>query len=305
MNNISILRNEFIDQGIEKIVRFNEPLFKYTSLEIGGPADIFCVPGSIEELIKIISILQAFKIPFWVIGKGTNLLILDKGVRGAVVKLGKDFKKINFFDNIVKVGAGVSLLFLNKITLNRGLSGLEFTCNIPGTVGGALINNASFNGECMADIVKDVNCLTVEKKIVNIPKSDLNFEYRKCNLKEKSIIILDINLQLKVGDKEKIKSKIKEYIKIREIRQPNDKLSAGSIFKNPPGYFAGELIEKVKAKGLSRGEAIVSNKHANFIINNGHSRAKDIIDLMEEVEKRVRDTFKIELEREVQILGEP
>ena len=305
MNDISILKKEFINQGIEKIIRFNEPLFKYTSLKVGGPADIFCIPNNIEELIKIISISQAFKIPFWVIGSGTNLLILDKGVRGTIIKLGKDFKKIDFFDNIIKVGAGVPLLFLNKIILNKGLSGLEFTCNIPGTVGGALINNASFNGECMADIVKDVNCLTVEKKIVNIPKSDLNFEYRKCNLKEKSIIILDINLQLKVGDKEKIKSKIKEYIKIREIRQPNDKLSAGSIFKNPPGYFAGELIEKVKAKGLSRGEAIVSNKHANFIINNGHSRAKDIIDLMEEVEKRVRDTFKIELEREVQILGEP
>ena len=305
MNNISILRNEFIDQGIEKIVRFNEPLFKYTSLEIGGPADIFCVPGSIEELMKIISILQAFKIPFWVIGKGTNLLILDKGVRGAVVKLGKDFKKINFFDNIVKVGAGVSLLFLNKITLNRGLSGLEFTCNIPGTVGGALINNASFNGECIADIVKDITCLTVEKKIVNIPVTDLDFAYRKCNLKEKSAIILDIALQLQEGDKEKIKLKIKEYIKIREARQPNDKLSAGSIFKNPSGHFAGELLEKVQAKGLSRGEAIVSTKHANFIINRGHATAKDILDLMEEIAKRVRDTFKIELEREVEILGEP
>ncbi|MCK4241268.1 MAG: UDP-N-acetylmuramate dehydrogenase [Candidatus Atribacteria bacterium] len=303
--NIDVINNEFIKKGLEKVVKLNEPLMNHTSLKIGGPADIFCIPNDIEELMKIISISQKFNIPFWVIGNGTNLLVLDKGVRGTVIKLGKGFKKMNFFDKIVKVGSGVSLLYLGRVTLNRGLSGLEFACNIPGTLGGAIINNASFNGNCMADIVQRVTFLTKEKKIESVPPPGLNFKYRECNLKGKSVIILEVTLQLKEGNKEKIESIIKEYIKIREVKQPVDKLSAGSIFKNPPGYYAGELIEKIGAKGLSQGKASVSNKHANFIINNGNATARDVLYLIEEIEKRVRKAFNIELNREIQILGEP
>lgn len=303
--NTYVINNEFIKKGIEKVVKFNEPLMNHTSLKIGGPADIFCIPNDIEELMKIISVSQKFNIPFWVIGNGTNLLVLDKGVRGIVIKLGKGFKKMNFIDKIVKVGAGTSLLYLGRVTLNRGLSGLEFACNIPGTLGGAIINNAGFNGNCMADIVQSVTFLTKEKKIESVPPPGLNFKYRECNLKDKSVIILEVTLQLKEGNKEKIESIMKEYVKIREVKQPVDKLSAGSVFKNPPGYFAGELIEKVGAKGLSQGKAAVSNKHANFIINNGNATARDVLCLIEEIEKRVRKTFNIELNREIQILGEP
>ncbi|MHC2994823.1 MAG: UDP-N-acetylmuramate dehydrogenase [Candidatus Atribacteria bacterium] len=303
--NINIINNEFKKNRIEKIVKLNEPLMYHTSLKIGGPADIFCIPNDIEELMKIISISQEFNIPFWIIGNGTNLLVLDKGVRGIVIKLGKGFKKIDFFDKIVKVGAGATLLCLGRIALNRGLRGLEFACNIPGTLGGAIINNASFNGNCVADIVQSVTFLTKEKKIESVPPPGLNFKYRECNLKDKSVIILEVTLQLKEGNKEKIESIIKEYIKIREVKQPVDKLSAGSIFKNPPGYYAGELIEKVGAKGLSQGKAAVSNKHTNFIINNGNATARDVLYLIEEIEKRVREVFGIELDREIQILGEP
>ncbi len=303
--NINVIKSEFIKKGLEKVVKLNEPLMNHTSLKIGGPADIFCIPNDIEELMKIISISQEFNIPFWVIGNGTNLLVLDKGVRGVVIKLGKGFKKIDFFDKIVKVGAGATLLCLGRIALNRGLRGLEFACNIPGTLGGAIINNASFNGNCVADIVQSVTFLTKEKKIESVPPPGLNFKYRECNLKDKSVIILEVTLQLKDGNKEKIESIIKEYIKIREVKQPVDKLSAGSIFKNPPGYYAGELIEKVGAKGLSQGKAAVSNKHTNFIINNGNATARDVLYLIEEIEKRVREVFGIELDREIQILGEP
>lgn len=303
--NIDIIKNEFKKKGIGKIFRLNEPLMNHTSLKIGGPADIFCTPNSIEELMKTVSISQKFDIPFWVIGNGTNLLVLDKGVRGVVIKLGKGFKKIDLIDKIVRVGAGVSLLYLSRMTLSRGLSGLEFACNIPGTLGGAIISNASFNGNCMGDIVQSVTFLTKEKKIESVLLPDLNFKYRECNLKKKSVIILEITLQLKEGNKEKIESIIREYIKIREAKQPADKLNAGSIFKNPPGYYAGELIEKVGAKGLSQGKATVSNKHANFIINNGNATAKNVLWLIEEIEKRVREVFNIELDREIQILGEP
>jgi len=274
-------------------------------LRIGGPADIFCTPGNIEDLKKIVSISKECNIPFWIVGNGTNLLVLDNGIRGLVINLNKGFKKIIFSDKIVKVGAGVSLAFLSKICLNRELSGLEFVCNVPGAMGGAIINNASFKGSCIADIVQNVTFLTRENKIEKISKPNLNFNYRVCNLKEKSVIILEATLLLKKGNKEEIKSRMRENIKIREIKQPLNKLSAGSIFKNPPGYYAGELAEKVGAKELSYGKAQVSFKHANFIINNGGALAEDILYLIEEIERRVKKIFGIKLEREIEILGEP
>jgi len=302
--NIDIIKNECNKQGINRIIKYNEPLKSHTSLRIGGPADFFCCPGNIEDLKKVVSISQEHNIPFWVIGNGTNLLILDSGIRGLVINLNKGFKKIEFSDKIVKVGAGVSLAYLSKIALNKELSGLEFACNIPGTLGGAIINNAGFRGNCLADVVQNVTFLTGENKIEKASKSNLNFNYRECNLKGKSVIILEATLLLKKGNREEIELKIKENIKIRETKQPLHKLNAGSIFKNPPGYYAGELVEKVGTKGLSRGKAEISLKHANFIINNGDASSGDVLYLIEEIEKRVKKNFGIKLEREIEILGE-
>jgi UDP-N-acetylmuramate dehydrogenase len=303
--NINIIKNECKKQGIDSIIKYDEPLKNHTSLRIGGPADVFCSPGNIEDLKKVVSISKKYNIPFWVIGNGTNLLILDSGIRGLVINLNKSFKKIVFSDKIVKVGAGVSLVYLSKIALKREMSGLEFACNIPGTLGGAIINNAGFKGNCMADVVQNVTFLTGENKVEKTSKSNLNFNYRECNLECKSVIILEATLLLKKGNKEEIELKIKENIKIRETKQPLHKLNAGSIFKNPSGYYAGELIEKVGAKGLSRGKAEVSLKHANFIVNNGGASAREILYLIEEIEKRVKKNFGIKLEREIEILGEP
>jgi UDP-N-acetylmuramate dehydrogenase len=303
--NIDIIKNECKKQGINRIIKYNEPLKSHTSLRIGGPADVFCSPDNIEDLKKVVSISQEHNIPFWVIGNGTNLLILDSGIRGVVISLNKGFKKIEFSDKIVKVGAGVSLAYLSKIALTKELSGLEFACNIPGTLGGAIINNAGFKGNCMAGVVQNVTFLTGENKIEKASKSNLNFNYRECNLKGKSVIILEATLLLKKGNREEIELKIKENIKIREAKQPLHKLNAGSIFKNPPGYYAGELVEKVGTKRLSRGKAEISLKHANFIINNGDASSGDILYLIEEIEKRVKKNFGIKLEREIEILGEP
>jgi len=303
--NIDIIKNECKKQGIDSIIKYGESLKNHTSLRIGGPADVFCSPNNIEDLKKVVSISKEYNIPFWVIGNGTNLLILDNGIRGLVINLNKGFKKIVFSDKIVKVGAGVSLVYLSKIVLNKELSGLEFACNVPGALGGAIINNSSFKGNCMADVVQDVTFLTRENKIERTSKPNLNFNYRECSLKGKSVIILEATLLLKKGNKEEIESRIRENIEIRKTKQPLDKFSAGSIFKNPPGYYAGELAEKVGAKGLSRGKAQVSSKHANFIINNGGALAGDILYLIEEIEKRVKRNFGIKLEREIEILGEP
>ncbi len=303
--NINIIKNECIKQGIDSIVKYDEPLKNHTSLRIGGPADVFCSPNNIEDLKKVVSISREYNIPFRVIGNGTNLLILDSGIRGLVINLNKGFKKIEFSDKIIKVGAGVSLVYLSKIVSNKELSGLEFVCNVPGFLGGAIINNASFKGNCMADVVQSVTFLTRENKIGKTFKSNLNFNYRECNLKGKPVVILEATLLLKKGNKEEIESKIKQNIEIRKTKQPLNKFSAGSIFKNPPGYYAGELAEKVGAKGLSRGKAQVSSKHANFIINKGGASAEDILYLIEEIEKRVKKNIGIKLEREIEILGEP
>ena len=303
--NINIIKDESIKQGINRIVKYDEPLKNYTSLRIGGPADFFFSPNNIEDLKKAVSISKEYNIPFRVMGNGTNLLILDSGIRGLVINLNKGFKKIEFSDKIVKVGAGVSLACLSKLALNRELSGLEFACNIPGVLGGAIINNASFKGNCIADVVQDVTFLTRENRIEKASKSNLNFDYRECNLKDKQVIILEATLLLKKGNKEEIRSRIKQNIEIRKTRQPLDKFSAGSIFKNPPGYYAGELAEKVGAKRLSRGKAQFSFKHANFIINNGGASSGDVLYLIEEIEERVKRIFGIILEREIEILGEP
>lgn len=302
---INIIKDECKKQGIDHLIKYNEPLKNYTSFGIGGPADLFCTPGNIEDLKKIISVFKKYNQTFQVIGNGTNLLILDSGIRGLVINLNKDFKKIEFSDKIVKAGAGVSLAQLSKVVSFRELSGLEFACAIPGSLGGAIINNASYKENCMADVVQNVTFLTRENKIERMPKSKLNFNYRECNLKNKPVIIIEATLWLKKGNKKDIESKIKQNMEIRKIRQPLDKFSAGSIFKNPPGCYAGELIEKVGAKGLSIGKAEVSTRHANFIINNGGASAKDILFLIEEVEKRVKENYGIKLEREIEILGEP
>ena len=303
--NIDIIKNECKKQGISSIIKYDEPLKNHTSFRIGGPADVFCSPNNIEDLKKILSISKQYNIPFRVIGNGTNLLILDSGIRGLVINLNKGFKKIVFSDKIVKVGAGVLLAYLSKIALSRELSGLEFAYNVPGTLGGAIINNASFKENCMADIVQNVTFSTRENKIERTSKPNLNFNYRECNLKGKSVIILEATLLLKKGNKEEIESRMRENIEIRKTKQPLDKFNAGSIFKNPPGYYAGELAEKVGAKELSRGKAQFSFKHANFIINNGGASAGDILYLIEEIEKRVKRNFGIKLEREIEILGEP
>ena len=303
--NIDIIKNECKKQEIDSIVKYDEPLKNHTSLRIGGSADVFCSPNNIGDLKKVVSISKEYNIPLLVMGNGTNLLISDSGIRGLVINLNKGFKKIEFSDKIVKVGAGVLLVYLSKIVLNRELSGLEFACNVPGTLGGAIINNASFKGNCIADVVQDVTFLTRENKIERTSKSNLNFNYRECNLKGKPVVILEATLLLKKGNKEEIESKIKQNIEIRKTKQPLNKFSAGSIFKNPPGYYAGELAEKVGAKGLSRGKAQVSSRHANFIINNGGASAGDILYLIKEIEKRVKKNYGIKLDREIEILGEP
>jgi len=307
LSNISskeYIYRQFKEKGIAQLIKIDEPLNKHTSYHIGGPADFYCIPEKIDDLKSLISIATREKIPFHIIGNGTNLLIYDKGVRGLVIKLGKDFKKVSFFGRMLKTGAGISMINLSKIAFSKNLSGLEFACNIPGSLGGAIISNASFNGYSISEIIKSVTVLTESNKIKKISQSDLHFGYRKCKLKTTAAIILGAEIVLNPASGKAIKSKMEKNIRIRKNNQPLKHFSAGSIFKNPENYFAGALIEQVGAKGLSCGNAEVSSVHANFIINKGNALASDILFLIEEIELKVFKRFGIKMEREIEIIGE-
>ena len=294
----------FVKNGLEKKIKIDEPLKKYTSYKVGGPVDFYCIPENIKELKTILSIAARENIPYILIGNGTNLLIRDKGIRGIVIQLGKGFKKVALSDKILKVGAGIGLSYVSKFAFHQNLSGLEFAYNIPGTIGGAIKNNAGFKRSSMADIVHRITILTKENKIKKIPRSNLRFYYRNCDLSENTAIIIEAEFKLEIEKKEKIRSKIEENIKFRLNKQPLNYCNAGSVFKNPKDHFAGELIEKAGAKGLSKGQAEVSKIHANFIINKGNASANDILYLINEIENRVQGKFGIRLEREIEIIGE-
>lgn len=294
---------EMKKSGFEKQIKLNEPLKNHTSYRIGGPVDFYYVPENIDELKRIFSVAVKMKIPYKFIGNGTNLLIRDKGLKGIVMQLGKGFKNITQSGRILKAGAGVSLPSISQYAFKQNLSGLEFSINIPGTLGGAIINNASFRGNSISDIIRNITILTPENRIIKITKNNLKFRYRSCEFGVEKFIITKVELELAHGKKENIISKMEKNKKFRLNKQPVNGYNAGSIFKNPAGFSAGALIDKAGAKGLRKGNAEVSNVHANFIINRGNASANDILHLIREIEKRIEEKYRIHLEREIEIIG--
>jgi len=269
ITNLSLLRiNRF---KIQK----NIPLAEYTTFKIGGPAKYFFVAKNTQDLIKAVEFAQEKKLPFFILGGGSNLLVSDKGFAGLVIAA--ESKQLIINNNKIIAEAGVKLSDLVKVSSQAGLTGLEWAINIPGTIGGAVKCQASAFGQNISKIVK---------KIKKIDK-----------------IILSVELVLKKGDKKKSQRLIKEYFKKRKDSQPLDYPSAGCVFKNPAGRFAGQLIEECGLKGKQIGQAMISQKHANFIINLGNAQAKDVRKLIQLIKKSVNKNFKINLEEEIDYLG--
>lgn len=285
-------------------VRLHEPMKKHTTFRIGGPADYYLCPHSTEELQKILQICRENKLEFFILGNGSNLLVSDKGYRGVVIQLWKNFSDIETEDNTITVKAGALLSKVAAEALEESLTGMEFASGIPGTMGGAVMMNAGAYGGEMKDIIREVTVLTREGELLTLSKEEMNFGYRTSVVKEKGYVVISAVLQLRRGDREEIRKVMDELKERRVTKQPLDMPSAGSTFKRPEGYFAGKLIMDAGLRGFSVGGAQISEKHCGFVVNKGDATAADVLGLIGEVQKRVQEKFGVALEPEVKFLGE-
>ena len=288
-------------------ILYQVPLSRYTSLHVGGIADSMIYPANLTELQKIISFCRTEKVPYFILGRGSNLVIRDGGIRGIVIKLSQSFKKIKIvkeFGNHARlfVEAGVSLRRLFTYSESRGLSGVEFTSGIPGSLGGALAMNAGAQGREMKDITETLTLLTPQAALREKKRSALHFDYRRLHL-PKGTVIVNASIRLKKHSTSTLLTREKSTPWRRQM-QPLNLPSAGSVFKNPPGKSAGQLVEQAGLKGLLAGKAQISEKHGNFIVNRGGATARDVLSLMKIMQSRVYQETGIRLEKEVHVVGE-
>ncbi len=293
----------------------NESMKKHTSFRVGGPADFFARPDSIEALKRILHMAAIHQLPVTLMGSGTNLLVKDKGIRGVVISMAglKHPTQITPLEQKkyrVQVSAGITLAGLYRETMNQNIGGMEFAAGIPGTVGGAVMMNAGTPGGTMSDVVDAIDFLDSHGDTITLPKSTLQFTHRTLSFNlaphpKQPPILVGATLIMTRNDKEKIHAQWLALLQKRRLNQPCHSAGAGCFFKNPPqGKSAGELIDRAGLKGVKVGDAMVSEKHANFIVNVGEATARDILTLKHIIEKRVHDRFGILLENEVKIEGE-
>ncbi|MEK4111408.1 UDP-N-acetylmuramate dehydrogenase [Paenibacillus sp. FSL R5-0486] len=284
-------------------VKFNEPLKNHTFIKIGGNADILIHPTTIDEITKIVEIANLHQLPLTVIGKGSNVIIKDGGIRGVTISL-SHFDQIKVNEDSMIAQSGVDIIEVSRLALEHSLTGLEFACGIPGSTGGALYMNAGAYGGQIADVVERATVITKDGAVLEIPREEMKFGYRNSLFKMDHYIILEAEFGLEKGNKEDIASKMKELTFLRESKQPLEFPSCGSVFKRPEGHFAGKLIQDCNLQGTRIGGAEISMKHAGFIVNVDHATAQDYMDLIQFIQKKVYDTFQVELETEVIFLGE-
>jgi len=288
---------------IEGRVIFDAPMRRYTSMRVGGPADTLFFPRDVEELGRVIRHARKKSIPVTILGKGTNVIVRDRGLRGWVVSLTQGMRGIRSEGETLEAEAGLPLQRLVQYAIQKALTGLEAFYGIPGTVGGGLAMNAGAWGTEMKDVVASIAFMNDKGEIVERSRSRLRFHYRKLSFPASWMIVRG-RFQLKRGNREKILDRVNDYMTIRRMKHPLDYPSAGSVFKNPKEGPAGEIIEELGLKGFRRGRAMVSDRHANFIINLGKATAEEILGLIEHVEERVFEGKGISLEREVKVVGE-
>ena len=299
------MNNELISALKEKQIEYKlcEPMHLHTSFKIGGNADIFVLPDSSDKCAAAIALCKQHNVPYTIIGKGSNLLVSDEGYRGAIICITSSMSEIRLIgEDKIFCNAGASLAGVCKFALENGLTGIEFAYGIPGNIGGAISMNAGAYGGEMKDIVYECEYADDLGKIHKITDNQLDFSYRHSFFTGKPYCIVSAVLQLKKGEKTKIKSTMDELLSRRKEKQPLEFPSAGSTFKRPAGHFAGRLIEDANCKGLSVGGAQVSEKHAGFVINRGGATCADVRGLIAEVQRRVYERSGVMLEPEVCII---
>ena len=277
----------------------DEPMSAHTTFKIGGAADIIITVNDTDELTTAINACKADGIPYMILGNGSNLLVSDDGIEGAVITLDGSFKEITADGDTVTAGAGAKLSRLCTVALENSLSGLEFAFGIPGTVGGAMFMNAGAYGGEMKDVATGVTAMTPDGEIVEVAAPDMELGYRTSIFKTNGYIILFAKYNLHTGDPAEIRAKMDDVMDRRKTKQPLEYPSAGSVFKRPVGAFAGTLIEQCGLKGTTVGGAQVSEKHAGFIINIGGATCDDVMDLVKLVQDTVKENTGYTLEREI------
>ena len=285
-------------------ILIDEPMSRHTTFRVGGPADFFVTPKAKEEVRDVIRICKEAGMPYYIIGNGSNLLVSDAGYRGVIVQIYKEMNEVKVEGDLVKAQAGALLSGIAAKALGAELSGFEFASGIPGTIGGACVMNAGAYGGEMKDVLESVTVLTGEGKIIELGRNELELGYRTSVIAKKGYIVLGAVLKLERGDGEKIKTYMDELKEKRVTKQPLEYPSAGSTFKRPEGYFAGKLIEDAGLRGFQVGGAQVSEKHCGFVINRDHAAAADIMELMRQVQIRVKENSGVDLEPEVKRLGD-
>ena len=284
-------------------VRINEPMKNHTTFKIGGPAQYYVTPESVTQIQEVVSLCRDMNIPLHVIGNGSNILVGDDGVDGVVLALFNTFSDYEIKDNVITAQAGMSLIKLAVIALREGLTGLEFASGIPGSVGGAVYMHAGAYDGQMKDVVTSVTVLDEAGNIRILGRDELDMGYRTSAVAKHNMIVLQVIIELKAGNKEQIKDRMNQLSELRKQKQPLEYPSAGSTFKRPEGYFAGKLIADAGLKGYSIGGAAVSEKHAGFVVNMGGATAKDVVELTDYIKKRIIEQFGVTLELEIKKIG--
>ena len=289
--------------GEENVLQ-DEPMSGHTTFRIGGPADFFVTPSKAEEIRRIIELCRAEKVPYYVVGNGSNLLVGDKGYRGVIIQIYKNMNRISVAGEEISVQAGALLSKVAAAACEAELEGMEFASGFPGTMGGAVrMNDGAYNGE-MKQVLKTAVVLTPEGEIVTIPAEEMGMGYRTSIVSKMDYVVLEAVLSLKRGRKAEIRARMDELREKRVEKQPLEYGSAGSTFKRPEGYFAGKLIQDAGLRGFRIGNAQVSEKHCGFVINLGGATAAEVSELMTEVVRRVEETSGVTLKPEVKRIGE-
>lgn len=284
-------------------VKLDQPMDRYTTFRIGGPADVMFFPETPQEILVAQALATESGVPVTVIGCGSNLLVSDAGIRGLVIALGKPFSRIEVRENAIFAQAGARLSAVANAALAHGLTGLEFASGIPGSVGGGAYMNAGAYGGQLSDVLTEVELLR-DGMAVRVPASEMDFGYRHSAAMESGALITGATFALQPGDAEEIRARMDDLNGRRRDKQPLEYPSAGSTFKRPEGYFAGALIEQAGLKGCRIGGAMVSEKHAGFIVNAGNATAQDVFELIMRVQHTVLDRSGVWLEPEVRLIGE-
>ncbi len=296
--------NQVLNERAWGKVSKDQPMSEYTSFKIGGPVDYLVEPSTSGELKQAVRDLVASDKPWMMMGNGSNMLVSDKGIRGYVVRLRENFSKIEVEGNLLKAQAGALMKEVAEAALEHGLAGLEFAHGIPGTIGGGVTMNAgAYDGETK-DVVKSVTAMDREGNLHNFTNEEMHFRYRHSRVQEEGLVIVEVVYELEPGDRNAIEAKMEDLMNRRKSKQPLEMPSAGSTFKRPEGYFAGQLIDQAGLRGVRHDGAQISQKHCGFVVNADHATCQDVVELIRMVQGIVYQVHGVRMETEVKVIGE-